>query len=69
MAASTTSFTLQANPGTDIWRKPPSTNVWNAPISRTVTGVLKKFHSARVTFWAPWTEPLRPSGPAPGAGC
>ncbi|KAI1742293.1 hypothetical protein F4680DRAFT_45811 [Xylaria scruposa] len=49
-------FTLQANPGTDIWRKPPTTNVWNAPISRTTTGLLKKFRSARVTFWAPWTE-------------
>ncbi|KAK5636618.1 hypothetical protein RRF57_012330 [Xylaria bambusicola] len=24
-----TSFTLEANPGTDIWRKPPTTNVWN----------------------------------------
>ncbi|KAI0553046.1 hypothetical protein F4679DRAFT_33426 [Xylaria curta] len=49
-------FTLQANPGTDIWRKPPTTNVWNAPISRTTSGLLKKFRSARVTFWAPWTE-------------
>ncbi|KAI0118687.1 hypothetical protein GGR51DRAFT_554376 [Nemania sp. FL0031] len=26
------------------------------PISRTSTGLLKKFRSARVTFWAPWTE-------------
>ncbi|KAI0405379.1 hypothetical protein F4802DRAFT_597211 [Xylaria palmicola] len=56
MDTNTSSFTLQANPGTDIWRKPPSTNVWNAPISRTSTGLLKKFRSARVTFWAPWTE-------------
>ncbi|KAI0816702.1 hypothetical protein GGR55DRAFT_628256 [Xylaria sp. FL0064] len=56
MDRNTSSFTLRANPGTDIWRKPPTTNVWNAPISRTVTGQLKKFRSARVTFWAPWTE-------------
>ncbi|GAP88481.1 hypothetical protein SAMD00023353_1701680 [Rosellinia necatrix] len=56
MTANTSSFTLQANPGTDIWRKAPSTNVWNAPISRTTTGLLKKFRSARVTFWAPWAE-------------
>ncbi|KAI1310886.1 hypothetical protein F5Y03DRAFT_9012 [Xylaria venustula] len=56
MANSNSPFTLQANPGTDIWRKPPTTNVWNAPISRTVTGQLNKFRSARVTFWAPWTE-------------
>ncbi|KAI0476877.1 hypothetical protein F4859DRAFT_66057 [Xylaria cf. heliscus] len=55
-AMSASTFTLQANPGTDIWRKPPSTNVWNAPISRTSSGLLKKFRSARVTFWAPWTE-------------
>ncbi|KAI1368390.1 hypothetical protein F5Y08DRAFT_295677 [Xylaria arbuscula] len=54
--SSNVSFTLQANPGTDIWRKPPHTNVWNAPISRTSTGLLNKFRSARVTFWAPWTE-------------
>ncbi|KAI3336627.1 hypothetical protein HD806DRAFT_12579 [Xylariaceae sp. AK1471] len=52
----TTPFTLQADPGTDIWRKPPTTNVWNAPITRTSSGPLKKFRSARVTFWAPWTE-------------
>ncbi|KAI0528006.1 hypothetical protein F5B22DRAFT_15467 [Xylaria bambusicola] len=54
--SSNTPFTLEANPGTDIWRKPPTTNVWNAPISRTSTGLLKKFQSARVTFWASWTE-------------
>ncbi|KAI0883593.1 uncharacterized protein GGS22DRAFT_190252 [Annulohypoxylon maeteangense] len=50
------SFSLDAPPGTDIWRKPPSTNVFNAPITNTVSGPLKKFQSARVTFWAEWTE-------------
>ncbi|KAI1781401.1 hypothetical protein F4818DRAFT_36637 [Hypoxylon cercidicola] len=50
------SFVLEAAPGTDIWRKPPTTNIWNAPISRTSSGFLKKFQSARVTFWADWTE-------------
>ncbi|KAI1384474.1 uncharacterized protein F4822DRAFT_415325 [Hypoxylon trugodes] len=50
------SFVLEAAPGTDIWRKPPTTNVWNAPISRTTSGPLKKFQSARVTFWSDWTE-------------
>ncbi|KAI1373397.1 hypothetical protein F4677DRAFT_429518 [Hypoxylon crocopeplum] len=49
-------FVLEAAPGTDIWRKPPTTNIWNAPISRTSSGLLKKFQSARVTFWADWTE-------------
>ncbi|KAI1433402.1 hypothetical protein GGR50DRAFT_505360 [Xylaria sp. CBS 124048] len=56
MTTSAAPFTIQANPGTDIWRKPPSTNVWNAPIARTNSGSLTKFRSARVTFWAPWTE-------------
>ncbi|KAI5855614.1 hypothetical protein GGS23DRAFT_589601 [Durotheca rogersii] len=68
-------FNLEAPPGTDIWRKPPSTNIWNAPISHTNTGPLKKFLSARVTFWADWTErydqaglllvPRRASAPPP----
>ncbi|KAI0393587.1 hypothetical protein F5Y17DRAFT_301278 [Xylariaceae sp. FL0594] len=53
---STGPFTLQAEPGTDIWRKPPTTNIWNAPITRTSTNPIKKFRSARVTFWAQWTE-------------
>ncbi|KAK9779578.1 hypothetical protein AB5N19_12734 [Seiridium cardinale] len=50
------SFVLEAEPGTDIWKKPPTTNVWNAPITRVSSGFLKKFQSARVTFWGPWTE-------------
>ncbi|KAI5928448.1 hypothetical protein F4810DRAFT_643721 [Camillea tinctor] len=49
-------FVLEAQPGTDIWKKPPTTNVWNAPITRTATGPLKKFSSARVSFRASWTE-------------
>ncbi|KAI8626810.1 hypothetical protein F5Y19DRAFT_190395 [Xylariaceae sp. FL1651] len=56
MDKTSSTFTLQAEPGTDIWRKPPTTNIWNAPISRTSSGLLKKFRSARVTFWGPWTE-------------
>ncbi|KAI1101995.1 hypothetical protein F4804DRAFT_314429 [Jackrogersella minutella] len=49
-------FVLEAPPGTDIWRKPPSTDIFNAPVSHTSSGPLKKFQSARVTFWADWTE-------------
>ncbi|KAI1406057.1 hypothetical protein F4819DRAFT_481875 [Hypoxylon fuscum] len=56
MGTTKASFTLEAAPGTDIWRKPPTTDIWNAPISRTSSGPLKKFQSARVTFWADWTE-------------
>ncbi|KAI1812088.1 hypothetical protein GGS20DRAFT_587871 [Poronia punctata] len=56
--SSNTSFTLSANPGTDIWRKPPGTDIWNAPISatHTQTGPLKSFRSARITFSARWSE-------------
>ncbi|OTB08528.1 hypothetical protein M426DRAFT_317154 [Hypoxylon sp. CI-4A] len=54
----TSNFTLKADPGTDIWRKPPTTDIWSAPISieHTSSGPLKKFKSARVTFWADWSE-------------
>ncbi|OTA60804.1 hypothetical protein K449DRAFT_383551 [Hypoxylon sp. EC38] len=56
MGSTKEAFVLEAAPGTDIWRKPPTTNIWNAPISRTSSGLLKKFQSARVTFWADWSE-------------
>ncbi|KAH8673618.1 hypothetical protein BX600DRAFT_210632 [Xylariales sp. PMI_506] len=71
------SFILEAAAGTDIWRKPPTTDVWNAPISRTSSGLLKKFQLARVTFSGPWVEQYdqaglllalrRSSSPAAGA--
>ncbi|KAI0603560.1 hypothetical protein F4775DRAFT_588079 [Biscogniauxia sp. FL1348] len=53
---SSSPFTQEAQPGTDIWKKPPTTNVWNASITRTATGRLSKFLSARVSFRASWTE-------------
>ncbi|KAI1640148.1 hypothetical protein F4809DRAFT_517514 [Biscogniauxia mediterranea] len=58
MATTTTTvpFIQEAQPGTDIWKKPPTTNVWNASITRTATGRLSKFLSARVSFRASWTE-------------
>ncbi|RYP68331.1 hypothetical protein DL771_006717 [Monosporascus sp. 5C6A] len=75
MGAENAPFTLQAQAGTDIWKKPPTTNIFNAPISRTSTGPLSKFRSARATFWADWTEkydqgglllvPRRRSTPSP----
>ncbi|KAI1089680.1 hypothetical protein F5B19DRAFT_495180 [Rostrohypoxylon terebratum] len=54
--ATKTSFSLETPPSTDIWRKPPSTDVFSVPVTNTVSGLLKKFQSARVTFWAEWTE-------------
>ncbi|KAI1494818.1 hypothetical protein F5X96DRAFT_466284 [Biscogniauxia mediterranea] len=58
MATPTTTvpFIQEAQPGTDIWKKPPTTNVWNASITRTATGRLSKFLSARVSFRGSWTE-------------
>jgi uncharacterized protein len=42
---------------TKLYPRPQGTNQRRpAPISRTTTGPLKKFRSARATFWAPWTE-------------
>ncbi|KAH9903645.1 hypothetical protein F4778DRAFT_92570 [Xylariomycetidae sp. FL2044] len=68
MASSTTTtettpfFTLQAQPGTDIWRKPPSTDIWTVPITRTQTNPLHSFRSARITFWADWKEQYDQAG-------
>ncbi|KAI8962417.1 hypothetical protein F5Y11DRAFT_193866 [Daldinia sp. FL1419] len=56
MSTIKTSVVLEAGPNTDIWKKPPTTNIWTAPISHTSSGLLKKFKSARVTFWADWRE-------------
>ncbi|KAI2470385.1 hypothetical protein F4781DRAFT_178749 [Annulohypoxylon bovei var. microspora] len=56
MNTTRTSFILEAPPNTDIWRKPPGTDVFSVPVTNTVSGPLKKFQSARVTFWADWTE-------------
>ncbi|KAL8381560.1 hypothetical protein RB595_005713 [Gaeumannomyces hyphopodioides] len=47
-------FTVTANSGTDIWRKPPSTNDFNAPTFVPAgvksTGPLSKFKSVSVSF-------------------
>ncbi|KAI1505432.1 hypothetical protein F5X99DRAFT_404916 [Biscogniauxia marginata] len=77
MATASVPFIQEAQPGTDIWKKPPATNVWNASITRTTTGPLKKFRSARVTFRARWAErydqaglllvPRRGSSPSPSS--
>ncbi|ORY61671.1 uncharacterized protein BCR38DRAFT_440837 [Pseudomassariella vexata] len=60
--AITVPFTLEAGPGTDIWRKPPSTNVWSAPVIGTVSRPLKSFLSARITFWALWAHSYDQAG-------
>jgi hypothetical protein len=46
-------FTLNAQPHTDVWRKPPSTDVLNALILyRRIS--LSSFRRARVTITADW---------------
>ncbi|GBF60275.1 hypothetical protein TMEN_2692 [Trichophyton mentagrophytes] len=48
------SFTIKAQPSTDIWAKPPSTHRFNAPILyRTMP--LASFQRARVRVSAKWT--------------
>ncbi|KAK4145964.1 uncharacterized protein C8A04DRAFT_26125 [Dichotomopilus funicola] len=56
--APTETFTIVAQPGTDIWRKPPSTDVFNAPTALPPstpqplrhTGPLTSFLSARISL-------------------
>ncbi|CAE6472115.1 unnamed protein product [Rhizoctonia solani] len=49
------SITVNALPGTDLWRKPPSTNSVNAP-AYVVYRPLNQFKRARVTITAEWTR-------------
>ncbi|KAF9065946.1 hypothetical protein BDP27DRAFT_1331331 [Rhodocollybia butyracea] len=50
-------FTITANPSTDIWRKPSNTNHFNAPLHSLLPKPvpLSSFDSARITFGAAWT--------------
>ncbi|CAE6426247.1 unnamed protein product [Rhizoctonia solani] len=56
-----TEITVNALPGTDLWRKPPSTNLVNAP-AYVVYRPLKQFKRARVTVSAEWTRPYDHGG-------
>ncbi|CAN8102682.1 unnamed protein product [Discula destructiva] len=50
-------FTINASPGTDVWRKPPTTDIFNAPShpppSAPATGLLATLFSARISFLLP----------------
>ncbi|EAQ87687.1 hypothetical protein CHGG_04306 [Chaetomium globosum CBS 148.51] len=57
--APTDTFTITANPDTDIWRKPPTTDVFNAPTAlppsttphpQRTSGPLNAFLSARLSL-------------------
>ncbi|KAF4434867.1 alanine-glyoxylate aminotransferase AGT2 [Fusarium acutatum] len=54
-------FTVEAGPGTDIWRK-PGHDAWSIPDVHTVSDPLKSFVSARVTFSAKWKNLYDKSG-------
>ncbi|KAL6916148.1 hypothetical protein ACHAP8_006262 [Fusarium lateritium] len=45
-----TPFTVKAQPGTDIWKQPPSTDVFTAPFRPHSIAPLKHFISATITF-------------------
>lgn len=52
------SFSIKAASGTDIWRKPPSTNVFNAPTGHASVGSLSNFQRARLTVQLPPLDTL-----------
>ncbi|KAH7338354.1 hypothetical protein B0J17DRAFT_662215 [Rhizoctonia solani] len=58
---SDTKITVNALPGTDLWRKPPSTNLVNAP-AYVAYRPLKQFKRASVTVSAEWTRPYDHGG-------
>jgi uncharacterized protein len=47
-------FTLQAEPGTDIWRKPPTTDRFNGQTTLGESGPLSQFRRACVTVSGSW---------------
>ncbi|KZF20542.1 hypothetical protein L228DRAFT_213211 [Xylona heveae TC161] len=47
-------FTITANPGTDLWRKPPSTSRFNVPFLHTRATPLASLQRARVRVSAYW---------------
>ncbi|KAK3935569.1 hypothetical protein QBC46DRAFT_453379 [Diplogelasinospora grovesii] len=66
-----TTFTINAKPGTDIWRKPPHTDIFNAPTAGPASaglkntparGPLSTFRSARISFSFPWKEQYDQAG-------
>jgi len=46
---------IRAEPGTDLWRKPPTVDIDNSPILLVNAPIdLQRFHTARVTLSADW---------------
>ncbi|KAJ3520491.1 hypothetical protein NM208_g13684 [Fusarium decemcellulare] len=55
-------FTVVAQPGGDIWKKPPSTDVFTAPSKPHSKAPLNNFISATLTFTAPYTHQYDQAG-------
>ncbi|KAH7339380.1 hypothetical protein B0J17DRAFT_536688, partial [Rhizoctonia solani] len=55
ISSTDSNITVNALPGTDLWRKPPSTISTNAP-AYVAYRPLKQFKRARVTVSADWTR-------------
>ncbi|KAH8205810.1 hypothetical protein TruAng_000086 [Truncatella angustata] len=54
------SFVLEAEPGTDIWKKPPTTDVWNDPAKWIKTGLefyneAPHLSTVACDRWADWS--------------
>ncbi|KJZ71356.1 hypothetical protein HIM_09239 [Hirsutella minnesotensis 3608] len=60
MASST--FTLAADPDTDIWKKPPSHDVFTAPYRTLAKRPTRSFVSASLTFSAPYAHQFDQAG-------
>ncbi|PTB67702.1 hypothetical protein BBK36DRAFT_1115568 [Trichoderma citrinoviride] len=56
------SFTVSAQPNTDVWKKPPSHDVFTAPYKSLSKKPLPKFLSATLTFTATYTHQFDQAG-------
>ncbi|KAK5996768.1 hypothetical protein PT974_02109 [Cladobotryum mycophilum] len=55
-------FSIEAQPDTDIWKKAPAHDVFNAPYKPLSTNPLPKFLSASITFSALYTTQFDQAG-------
>ena len=56
------SFSLSAQPNTDIWKKAPSIDIFNAPYKPHTTAPLSHFRSATISFSSSYTTQFDQAG-------
>ncbi|KAI9148125.1 hypothetical protein HJFPF1_11948 [Paramyrothecium foliicola] len=56
------SFTLSAQPNTDVWKKAPSTDIFNAPYKPHTIAPVSHFRSATLSFTARYTNKFDQAG-------